>query len=79
MSEEGPYTMARTRALMSKTDRQHISGESNPSDTQRYQAVSRVRGRIQDELPTDVEILREHHPALFDELRAVVCEEQGDS
>ena len=74
MSNTPNNAMARTRALMSETDRAHISGASEPADTQRYQAVSRVRSRIKEELPRDVEILAEHHPDLLDELRAVVCE-----
>ena len=73
MSESPSNAMARTRAIMSETDRQHITGESDPTDTQRYQAVSRVRSRIKEELPRDVEILEEHHPDLLDELREVVC------
>lgn len=77
MPDAESFTMARTRALMSMTDRQHISRASDPSDTQRYQAISRVRGRIQDELPQDVELLQEHHPELLEELRAVVCQEDG--
>lgn len=70
--------MARTRALMSETDRQHISGESDPSDSQRYQAVSRVRERVQEELPKDLDILREHHPDLYEEVIEVVCEGSDD-
>lgn len=62
--------MARTRALMTETEREQIA---NGEGERKYQAASRIRGRIQDELPTDVEVLKEHHPALFEELREVVC------
>jgi len=64
--------MAKTRALLTETEREQITGEHG--DSRRYQAVSRVRNRITDELTTDVEVLREHHPELFDELREVVCD-----
>lgn len=64
--------MAKTRALLTETEREQIIGEHG--DTRKYQAVSRVRSRIDDELTTDVELLREHHPDLYDELREAVCE-----
>lgn len=60
------------RALLTDAERRHISGESD-RDEYRYQAVSRVRRRIGEELTTDVEVLEEHHPALLAELRTVVC------
>lgn len=61
------------RALLTDGERRHISGESG-NDQLRYQAVSHVRTRIENELPTDVEILEEHHPDLLEELREVVCD-----
>jgi len=60
---------------MTDTDRVYISGEGNPSESQRMQSVSRVRSRIKEELPKDIEVLEEHHPELLKELRTVVCEE----
>ncbi|WP_324757048.1 hypothetical protein [Haloarcula montana] len=68
--------MARTRALLTKTDREQISKEGEVDENKRYQAISRVRNRIQDELPQDVELLEEHHPELLDEIRAIVCDEE---
>lgn len=65
--------MAKTRALLTETEREQIAGERG--DSRKYQAASRVRSRIKDELTTDVEILREHHPDLYKELSEVVCEE----
>jgi hypothetical protein len=67
-------TMAR-RALLTDRERDLIEGKG-PDDL-RYQAVSRVRRKIEHELTTDVEILREHHPDLYAELREVVCEAGG--
>ncbi|MCL9817768.1 hypothetical protein [Natronocalculus amylovorans] len=66
--------MGRTRALMTKTDREQISNTSETEENKRYQAISRVRGRVQDELPKDLEVLAEHHPELLKELREIVCE-----
>lgn len=65
--------MAKTRALLTETEREQIAGEHG--DSRKYQAVSRIRSRIEDELTTDVEVLREHHPELYDELQDAVCSE----
>lgn len=73
MAEQDQTGMARGRALITEAEREHIAGER--SDEQRkYEAVSRVRARILEELTADVEILEEHHPELLGELRDVVCE-----
>ena len=60
---------------MTTTDRERITGEADVSDEKRYQAIHRVRSRI-EELETDVEVLSEHHPELLKELREVVCDEE---
>jgi len=65
--------MAKSRALLTETEREQIAGEHG--DNRRYQATSRVRRRINEELIDDVELLEENHPDLLDELREVVCEE----
>lgn len=75
MSGATTATMARTRALMTETDREYIAGETD-SENKRYQAISRVRDRF-DELENDVEILEEHHEDLLGELRDIVCEDGG--
>lgn len=67
--------MGRYRAIMTETDREHISKKSEPSQDQKDQAVYRVRQRIEEELPKDIEVLREHRPDVLEELREVVCEE----
>lgn len=61
-------------AIMTKTDRERISGEADVDDSKRYESASRVRQRI-DELETDAEILKENHPNLYEELREAVCDE----
>ena len=67
--------MGRYRALMTDTDREYISEKGDISDSQKYQAISRVRSRVNEELVKDIEILEEHHPELLEELREVVCDE----
>lgn len=63
--------MAR-RALLTDSEREAIRDPDSRDNP--YVAVSRVRRKIQEELTTDVELLREHHPDLFAELREIVCE-----
>jgi len=72
-----PNEMGRYRAIMTETDREHISGESDPTQQQKDQAVYRVRQRISEELPHDIQVLKEHRPDVLEELRAVVCEEDS--
>ena len=67
--------MAKTRALMTQTERDRIAGVEDVEDIKRYQAITRVRRRIEDELTEDIRILEENHEGLLDELREVVCEE----
>lgn len=61
--------------MMTETDRERIASdpETDEEENYRYQAVSRVRDRL-DELEQDVETLREHHPDLLNEIREIVCE-----
>lgn len=75
MSATDPEGMAQGRALLTDGERRHISGESG-NDQRKYEAVSRVRSRIEDELTEDVELLEEHHPDLLAELREVVCTDE---
>ena len=65
--------MAKTRALITETEREQIAGEHG--DDRRYQATARVRRRVLEELATDVSVLEEHHPDLLTEVREVVCDE----
>lgn len=75
MADKTLSEMGRYRALMTETDREHITGESEPTQDQKDQAVYRVRQRIREELPQDIEVLAEHRPDVLDELHEVVCEE----
>lgn len=70
--------MAR-RALLTDRERELIEGGDSVDEDLRYQAISRVRRKIEDELTTDVAVLRENHPDLYAELREVVCEPESTS
>lgn len=65
--------MARTRALLTPSEREHIDGRG--TDQQRYEAISRARSRITDELPLDVALIAKNHPELHGELVDVVCDD----
>jgi hypothetical protein len=69
--------MARSRGLITFTERERISGNEDVEDAKKYQAVSRVRRRINEELAEEVELLEEHNPDLLEELREVVCDGDG--
>lgn len=71
MSQTEPRRMAKTRALLTETEREQIAGDHGRD--RRYQATSRARRRIEDELTQDINVLEEHHPELLAELREVVC------
>jgi ppGpp synthetase/RelA/SpoT-type nucleotidyltranferase len=66
--------MGRYRAIMTETDREYISHREEVDENKRHQSISRVRTRIKEELPKDIELLEQHHPGLLEELREVVCD-----
>lgn len=74
MGVQNPEVMGRSRALLTETDRERIAGDPDTLEAEnyRYQAISRVRDRL-DELEKDVAVLEEHHPDLLQEVRDVVC------
>lgn len=69
--------MAR-RALLTDRERELIEGGDDVDEDLRYQAISRVRRKINEELTTDVEVLQDQHPELLEELRDVVCRHPSD-
>ncbi len=73
MSGADKQDMARSRALITPREREQIAGEH--TDARKYEATSRVRRRVKEELTTDVELLKENHPELLAEVREVVCDE----
>mgnify|MGYP007091094760 CR=1 FL=1 len=68
--------MAKRRALLTEAEREILAGERDVKDNYRYSVESRVRTRIRDELPGDVETLREHYPEIFEAVQEVVCENE---
>lgn len=66
--------MAHSRGLITDTELERIAGKSDEDPDKRYQAVSRVRRRIHEELPKEMAVLAEHKPELLKELQEVVCE-----
>ena len=72
MPNESTSQMARRRALLTDTERELLEGDEK-SDRY-YQAVSRVRRKINEELTEDIEILTESDNDLLEELQDVVCE-----
>jgi len=64
--------MSTGRALLTEREIDYLRGEEG--DQRKYEAVSRVRRRIQTELSEDINVLEETRPELLEELRSVVCE-----
>ena len=75
MAKQKAGNMAKSRGLITDLEAERIAGEGSAEDAKRYQAISRVRRRITEELPENIELLHEHHPQLLEELREIVCEE----
>ena len=78
MPDPTPVGMAKSRGLITDTEAERIAGEVEVEDAKRYQAISRVRRRIKQQLPRDIELLEEHHPDLLAELRDVVCDDREE-
>lgn len=76
MAEVKSETMTDRRALLTEREREIVSGEADDvTDDYRYQTISRVRSRIQNELVDDLVAL-DAHGALGDDLREVVCDDE---
>lgn len=65
--------MSRTRALLTEKEREWLASDANEAGSRKYQVISEVRNRINDELVKDIDTLAEHHPELLGELREVAC------
>ncbi|WP_199693886.1 hypothetical protein [Halococcus sp. IIIV-5B] len=63
------------RAILTKREREIIGGDEVDDESYRYQAASRVRNKIQRELPKDIDVLRTGNPKLLSELREIVNED----
>lgn len=75
MVQRNTASMAKSRGLITETERERIAGKVDIEQAKKYQAVSRVRRRIQEQLPEEIALLEEHHPELLEELRDMVCDE----
>lgn len=74
--EQQSAEMGRRRALLTDRERELLASDDEEEREYRYQAASRIRNKIEDELTDDIEVLEEHHPELLGELQEVVCENE---
>jgi hypothetical protein len=65
-----------TRGLLSKRERNVISGEADVSTNYRHQVEHKIRKRI-EQLETDIEVLDENDQVLASSLRDAVCTEES--
>lgn len=56
------------RALLTEREREILSGEADVTTNYRYSIESRVRSRLRERLPADIDLIREEYPEMFDEL-----------
>jgi len=73
MEQPNSGAMGSTRALITEKEREQISGEHG--DQRKYEAVSRVRRRVREQLTEDVSVLEEEHPELLEEIQEVICDD----
>lgn len=66
-------SMARGRALLTDYEKESMMGKHG--DQPRYEARSRFRSRINENLKQEVRFLAKEEPDLLEELREVVCHE----
>lgn len=76
MPPTGNTTMATGRGILTDGEYRYLRGDEG--DQRRYEARSRVRARINQVVTEDVEFLAEHEPDLLEELRDVVCRDEGE-
>ena len=63
--------MAGGRTFTTETEQEYLRGEQG--DQRMYEARSRVKRRIREELARDVELFEGDHPEPLEELRKVGC------
>lgn len=73
--DDDPPPVTDGRALLTDRDRKQLAHGPDVSDQEHYQAVSRVRRRVRENLGEDIAILVENHDGLLEEVRDVVCQE----
>lgn len=62
------------RALMTKREREIISGEADVTTNYQYKVQSLVRNRVQKKLSDDVDVLEEHFPEVYEMIVEEVCD-----
>ena len=63
------------RALLTPREREILRGEADVTDNYRYSVESRIRTRLRERLPEDVDVIRENYPEMFDEIvYPIVCQ-----
>ena len=58
--------------MLTDTERELL--DADEKSDRYYQAVSRIRRKINEELTEDIRPLEENHPELLEELREAACE-----
>lgn len=76
LMEGNSTSMARGRALLTESEKESLAGEKNKQ--RRYEARSRFRSRVRENLKQEMEFLSEHDPELLEDLREVVCGDDGN-
>lgn len=73
MATENQSGMGTGRGILTDYERECLAGK-HPKQRE-YESRSRVRSRLEGPLAEDIKHLKEHDPALLEELRKVVCDE----
>lgn len=68
--------MSTGRAIATETELEYLAGEHGKQ--RQYEAKSRIKKRIRDQLTRDIEEFDTHEPELNEVLRDVVCEGRDD-
>lgn len=74
MAVQNGGTMATGRGITTESEREYLRGEHG--DQRRYEAKSRIKKRIQEQVAEDVTVFAEETPELLDELREIVCNDE---
>ncbi|SNZ18225.1 hypothetical protein SAMN06269185_3300 [Natronoarchaeum philippinense] len=67
MTEEG-------RALLTEAEQEIIAGDRDVSDNYEYKVRSLVRNRVRKKLGSDIDILEEHFPEVYEMVKRDVCD-----
>lgn len=73
MTRDKQSGMTIGRGLLTEGEREYLRGEAGKQ--RMYEARSRFRSRLEERVQDDIELLEEHQPELFEQLREVVCDE----